>query len=95
MMRAQGPQVPSTRELTVVLMPVVGQKTFLGETLHTCLLTPGRELTTDQSTETTKVQCGEPKSFIGASYRNVSDSLLKGVYVTQRQIDVSPKSTPA
>ena len=45
---------------------------------HTCLLTTDRELLTVQSTNTTKVQLGEPVSFIGVTYRNMGEGLLMG-----------------
>lgn len=35
-----------------------------------CLLSPGREPTTDPSMRTTKVLCGEPVSFTGVTYRS-------------------------
>lgn len=35
-----------------------------GDVLHTRLLTPDRELRTDQSTDATKVQLGDAKSFV-------------------------------
>ena len=41
-------------------------KTLPGKMQHTHLLTPDREPTTDQSTDTTKVQLGEPVSFVGS-----------------------------
>lgn len=56
-------------------MPWLNNKTFLGETQHPHLLTPDRKPTTDQSTNTTKDQLGEPKSFIGVSYRNMGEGV--------------------
>ena len=47
-----------------------------GKMQHTCLLTPDRDLTRDQCTDTTKVQLGEPMSFIGVTYRSVGEGLL-------------------
>ena len=49
-------------------------KAFPKEMEHACLLTPDRELMTDQGTDTTQVQCGEPVSFIGVAFRNRNDS---------------------
>jgi hypothetical protein len=40
-----------------------------------CLLTSDREPTTDQSMNTTKVQLGDPMSFIGVTYRNMGEGL--------------------
>ena len=37
-----------------------------------------------QSTNTTKVQLGEPKSFIEVAYRNTGDSLITGAKMTQK-----------
>ena len=51
-------------------------KTFPGEMQHTCLITPDRDPTTDQSTDTTDVQPGEPMSFIEVTYRNRNDSKI-------------------
>ena len=39
---------------------------------------------TDQST--TKVQLGEPMSFIGVTYRNMGEGLLTGAEMTQGQL---------
>lgn len=39
---------------------------------------------TDQSTDITKTEFGEPLGFIGAIYRNMAEGLLIGREVTQR-----------
>ncbi|KAL6035748.1 hypothetical protein STEG23_017822 [Scotinomys teguina] len=44
---------------------------LVNEMQHTHLLTPDRELTTDQTTDTITVQFGEPVSFIGVTDRTV------------------------
>ena len=41
---------------------------FPRETQHTCLLTTDKEPMMGQSKDTTKVQLGEPMSFIGVTY---------------------------
>lgn len=41
------------------------------------LATPHRELRTDPSMDTTKVQLGEPENFIRVSFRNMIGSVLK------------------
>ena len=61
-------------------------KTFPGEKQYICLLTSEWNPTTDQSTDTTKVQLGEPMSFIGVTYRNMGEELLIGTEMTQRQL---------
>lgn len=69
-------------------MPVVRQ-TFPGEIQHTYLFTPDREPMTDQNTDATKVQLGEPMNCIGVTgiyYRNVGESLFTGAEMTQRQL---------
>lgn len=43
------------------------------------LLTPHRELRADPIMDTTKVQLGEPESFIRVSFRNMVGSLLKRI----------------
>ena len=48
-----------------------------------CLLTPDSEPTTDQSTNVTKVQLGEPMSFTGVTYRGMDERLLTGTERTQ------------
>lgn len=48
--------------------------------------TSDRELTTNQSTGTSKVQLGEPMNFIGFTYRNVGLGLLTGIETSQRQL---------
>ena len=57
--------------------------TLPGETQHTHLLTPGRKPMTDKSMST-KVQLDEPKSFIGATYRNIGKGLGTETEATQR-----------
>jgi hypothetical protein len=47
-------------------------KLFLGR-----LLPPDRKSTTDQRTDKTKVQFSEPLSFIGATFRNLGEMLLR------------------
>lgn len=51
------------------------------------LLTPDRDTMTDQSTDITKVQFGEPVSFVGVTYKNMGESLLLGGEITQRQLN--------
>lgn len=46
------------------------------EMQHTCLLIPDRDPTTDQSTGTTEVPLGEPRSLIRVTQRNVGQGLL-------------------
>lgn len=53
----------------------------------TLLLTPDRDTMTDESTDITKVQFGEPVSFVGVTYRNMGESLLIGGEITQRQLN--------
>lgn len=48
---------------------------------------------TDQSTDTTKVQCDEPMSFIGLIYRNMDEELFRAIERTQRT--ASPRPTQA
>lgn len=43
--------------------------------MNKCLLTPYRETLTDQNTDTTKVQLGEPRSFPGVAYRSLGEEL--------------------
>lgn len=52
---------------------------------HACPLTPDRELTTEQSMDTTRVQLGETMSYIGVTHRSTKDS----------KTTASPKLTPA
>jgi hypothetical protein len=40
---------------------------------------------TDQSKDTTKIQLGESMNFIDVTYRNMSQGLLTGAEITQRQ----------
>lgn len=44
--------------------------------------------------DTSKVQPGESMSFIGVTFRNVGEGLLKRVQMTQRQLH-HPMPTPA
>lgn len=59
--------------------------------LESCLLlnkhslTPGRELTTDESKDTTKVQLDEPMCLVVVTYRNSGHALLIGPEVTPQQ----------
>lgn len=48
----------------------------------THLLPPDKKPTTAQSTNTTKVQLGEPKRFTGVSYRNMDEGSLTEAEVT-------------
>lgn len=61
-------------------------KIFPREIQHTNLLIPARETTTNQRTDTIKVQQGEPRTFIGAIYRNLGEQLLTGAEMVQRQM---------
>ena len=47
-------------------------KLFIGR-CNTHLLTPARDLLTIQSTDTTKVQLGEPMSFVGVADRSMRE----------------------
>lgn len=47
---------------------VVATFPFFRGTQHTHLFIPDRKTTTDKSTNTTAVQFGDPKSFIGVAY---------------------------
>lgn len=53
---------------------------------HTHLLTPYMGTTVDQSTDTTKVQLGEPVTSTVVTYRNMDAWLLTGTEVTHRQL---------
>ena len=53
---------------------------------NTHLFTLDRNPTTDQSTDTTKVQLGKPMSFIGVTYRTMGEGLLTRAEMTQRQV---------
>lgn len=55
-----------------------------GKTEHTDLLTPDGKPMIDQSTDTTKVQLGEPTGFTGVTYRNTGEGSLTGAEMTQR-----------
>ena len=61
-------------------------KTFPGEKLHTCLLTPDWEPSTDQSMNATKAQLGETTSFIWFTYSSMGEGLFTGEGMTQRQL---------
>lgn len=65
---------------------VLCDKAFPEETQYILLLTPDRELMTDGSTNTTKVQLGEPGSFIHLTYRSIGEVLLTGEEMIQRQL---------
>ena len=67
-------------------------KTFSGETQYTHLLTPDRDPTTDQSTETTEIQFGEPVSFI-----RLIDVCVRGYLEEKNDLEtaVSPRPTQA
>lgn len=69
-----------------LLYSLLCDKIFPGETQHMCLLTPDKEPITDQNTETTKVQLGEVWVLLGVPYLNISDALLTGAEMTQRQL---------
>lgn len=45
---------------------------------HIYPLTPDCEPTTDRSVNSTEVQLGKSRSFIGVTYRNEGQGLLKG-----------------
>lgn len=51
-------------------------KTFSGEDTTHISIYPYRECKTDQSTDTIKIQFGEPMGFIGVTYRNRNDSMI-------------------
>jgi len=57
-----------------------------GEMQHTHLLTTDRELLTDQSTNTTKVQLAKPMSFIGVIYRSMDEGFLTGAEIICREL---------
>ena len=56
------------------------------ETRTNIYLTPDRALMTDQSLYSTKVQLGEPMSFIRTTYLSVSEGHFRGVEMTKRQL---------
>lgn len=64
---------------------------FLGRS-YKYAFSADRETMIDQSMNTTKVQFGEPISFIGITYRNVGEGLLTGAEITQT--NALPKHTP-
>ena len=51
---------------------------FPAETKHTHGLTPDREPVAGQCSYTTKVPLGEPMGFLGFTYRNMGEALLRG-----------------
>lgn len=53
---------------------------------HAGLLIPNREIMTNQGSDTTHVQLGEPMSFIGVAYRNTGEASLIGGETIQRQL---------
>jgi hypothetical protein len=59
---------------------------FPRETRTNIYLTPDRALMTDQSLYSTKVQLGEPMSFIRTTYLSVSEGHFRGVEMTKRQL---------
>lgn len=61
---------------------------------HTCPLSQNNVPTTDQNTNTTKVQRGEPRSFMGDVYRNVGVEILTGAENDSKRA-VSPKPLQA
>jgi hypothetical protein len=76
---------------THVLSPkITGQmlcdKAFPEEMQHILLLIPDKELMTDQSTDTTNIQLGEPVSFIHLTYWSIGEGLLTGEEMTQSQM---------
>lgn len=79
--------VPQAGLKFIVLLPplLLWDKTFPGEMQQTRLLAPDREPMTDQSLDTTKVQLGEPMSFIGFIHKNMSEGLLIGAEMTEKQ----------
>lgn len=48
----------------------------------------------DRSTDTTKVQLGEPMSFIGVTHRNMGEGLLIGAEMTQRCLQPQSPQQP-
>lgn len=65
---------------------VLCNKTFLGEMQHTHLLTSNREPMTNQGTDITKFQHGEPVSFVGVTYVSVGEGFLTGAEMVHRQL---------
>jgi hypothetical protein len=61
---------------------------FPGETGFICLFILDREPTTNQSTDTTKVQLGTQMGFIGVIYMAIGEKLLTGV----EMIQMTPKT---
>lgn len=68
-------------------------KTFPGEKLHTCLLTPDWEPRTDQSMNATKAQLGETTSFIWFTYSSMGEGLFTGAESLQADQLVSSASS--
>lgn len=58
-------------------------KIFLRKMQHTCPLSPDRKPTTDQSIDTTRVQLGEPMTFIEFTYRSIVEGLFTGTEMTK------------
>lgn len=52
---------------------VVATFLFFRGTQHTYLFIRDRKTTTDKRTNTTAVQFGDPKSFIGVAYKNMGE----------------------
>lgn len=65
--------------------PEVPSETFPAETIYICPVNPDRELMTDKTMNTTKIQFGEPMRFNGVTYRNMGDG-LHIVEMIQRQL---------
>lgn len=49
-------------------------------------LIPDRDLMTEQSTNSAKVQLGQPMIFNGVIYRNMGEGLFTGTERSQRQL---------
>lgn len=54
------------------------------EDMNKSLLTSDKESTTDQNTDTAKVQLGESMSCIGVTCRNINEGLLTGAEMIQQ-----------
>lgn len=54
------------------------------EDMNKSLLTSDKESTTDQNTDTAKVQLGESMSYIGVTCRNMNEGLLTGAEMIQQ-----------
>ena len=59
---------------------------------RTCLLKTGKNPTTDQNIDTTKVPLVEPISFNCVPYRSMGERLLTPAEMTQRQLEVHASS---